>query len=143
MSNRTLIVAVMFAAVVFGAFAEVDGHDRSLEEVTSEIRNALSLDMDEKIDPDAVPEDLLIALGDAVMGTYVNDPEQHEWMDQMMGGGMTGSAGMMGSGWGLMGNPDRTYNRSLYESPEEVLERRYASGEISRRQYRRMHREIE
>ncbi len=65
----------------------------------------------------------------------------------MMGGGMMGQ-GMMGggmgnSGWGLMGNPDVDYNDSRYETPEEVLRRRYASGDISRREYRRMLREIE
>ena len=61
----------------------------------------------------------------------------------MMGGGMMGTAGMMGGGWGLMGNPDMMYEGIPYGSPEEVLKRRYAAGEISRREFRRMLREIE
>ncbi|MFA7566641.1 MAG: hypothetical protein WCY01_06410 [Alkalispirochaeta sp.] len=68
-----------------------------------------------------------------------------------MGGGMMGSGmmgpGMMGGlmtgGWGLMGNPDMMYDNIPYGSPDEVLKRRYAAGEISRRQYRRMIRELD
>ncbi|MEX2442524.1 MAG: SHOCT domain-containing protein [Alkalispirochaeta sp.] len=177
MKNRTLLVAVLLTAVVFGAFAQVDGHNRSVEDVEAEIRTTLGLSSEERINPDAVSEELLIALGDAVMGVYVGDPERHEWMDEMMGGegsssldnahrwmayrylsggyaggqngmgyGMTGGmmgAGMMGGGWGLMGNPDMMYEGIPYGSPEEVLKRRYAAGEISRREFRRMLREIE
>lgn len=132
MSIRTLLVAVLLRAVVFGAFANVDAHDRSVEKIKSEIRSTLSFDSEKTIDPDAVPEDVLIALGDSVMGTYVRDSQQYEWMDEMMG-----------SGWGLMGNPDILYGETPYESPEEGLKRRYAAGEISRRDDRRVLQDIQ
>ena len=76
----------------------------------------------------------------------------------MMGGGMMG--GMMGFGWLFMlfpiiliiffiygltdGNTDHPYQPpyQVGESPIEVLERRYASGEISRGEYLRIKEDI-
>jgi len=53
----------------------------------------------------------------------------------MMGRGMMGP-GMMGGGlgrWGMMGNPDvAPENVGAYASPEEIVKRRHATGEISR-----------
>lgn len=65
--------------------------------------------------------------------------------DGMMRSGMMGS-GMMGSGtmggsrgsWGMMGNPDISYEDNPYMTPEEIVRRRYAEGEIDREQYREM-----
>jgi hypothetical protein len=154
-----------------------DRHSESVEAVTAEIRAELGLKAGESIDPDKVPPQLLEELGDAVMGTMHPDPEQHEWMDKMMGGegseslaaahrwmgsrylsggygpgspmmggGMMGG-GMMGGGmlgggmlgrWGMMGNPDIPYGSLPHESPEEILKRRYAQGDISRREYFQM-----
>jgi putative membrane protein len=59
----------------------------------------------------------------------------------MMHGGMMGP-GMMGRGfarWGLMGNPDIDPSAvERYASPEEIVKRRYARGEISRDEYLRL-----
>jgi len=54
----------------------------------------------------------------------------------MMGPGMMG--GGMGRGWGLMGDPGTMYDSIPYSSPEDILKRRYAEGEISREEYRKM-----
>lgn len=137
-------------------------HSESVEAVTAEIRAELGLKAGERIDPDKVPPQLLEELGDAVMGTRHPEPEQHEWMDKMMGGegseslaaahrwmgsrylsgGYGPGSGMMGGGmmsrWGMMGNPDIPFGSLPHESPEEILKRRYAQGDISRREYFQM-----
>jgi len=38
----------------------------------------------------------------------------------------------------MTGNPDTLYNRIPYESPEDILKRRYAGGEINREEYLKM-----
>ena len=169
-ASLLLVILITVAAMVS---ADVDGHGRSIEEVLAEIRDDLGLDEDERIDPDAVPPELLEELGDAVMGEIHSDPETHEWMDEMMGGegseslasahrwmgyryltGGYGRGGMMGFGmmgpgmmrpgmmgrgfgrWGMMGNPDvDPGDIGAYASPEEIVRRRYARGEISREEY--------
>ena len=56
----------------------------------------------------------------------------------MMHRGMMGP-GMMERGfgrWGMMGNPNVDSGQiGLYSSPEEIVKRRYAQGEISREEY--------
>lgn len=175
MRTRLVLILTVLSMVTVGVsmgWAQSDAHERTVEDVEREIRTTLGLDGEVRIDPDTVPEELLISLGDAVMGSYIGDPKRHEWMDRMMGGegsesldsahrwmayrylsgGYADSAGfgmgrgMMGGmmgGWGLMGNPDMMYDSIPYGSPEEILRRRYAAGEISRREYRRMLKELE
>jgi hypothetical protein len=177
--RRTMLSVLVILFVAGGlligtgaAFADNDGHGKSIEQVEAQIRADLGLKADERIDPGKVPPELLEELGDAVMGTIHPDPEQHEWMDRMMGGegseslaaahrwmgyrylsgGYGGGFGMMGGGmmgggmmgpgtmgrWGMMGNPRVPYGSSPYNSPEDIVKRRYAAGEINRRQYQQM-----
>ena len=169
MTNRVLTIGAVLILIASTGWANEDGHGKSVAEVELEIREALGLAEDEAIDPEAVPEELLIELGDAVMGYYVGDPESHEWMDEMMGGEGSGSLdaahqwmayrylaggyeessrfGMMGGGmmggWGLMGNPDMMFGEIPYDSPERVLEFRSSRGDITRREYRRALRDLE
>lgn len=159
-ASLLLVILITITAIVS---ADADGHSGSIEDVLAEIRHDLDLDEDERIDPDVVPPQLLEELGDAVMGDIHPDPEIHEWMDEMMGGEgseslasahrwmgyryLTGGygrggmmrPGMMGRGfgrWGLMGNPDvAPGDIGAYASPEEIVKRRYARGEISREEY--------
>jgi hypothetical protein len=172
MRRMLSILVILFAAGglfigAVSAFADNDGHSESVEQVEAQIRSELGLKADERIDPDKVPPQLLEELGDAVMAVMHPDPEQHEWMDRMMGGegseslaaahrwmgyrylsgGYGGGFGMMGGGmmgpgmmgrWGMMGNPRVPYGSLPYESPEDIVKRRYAAGEINRRQYRQM-----
>jgi hypothetical protein len=169
--GKTAAAGLLLALLSATVWADTDGHDESVAEVLGEIRESLGLGSEATIDPDEVPPELLERLGDAVMAETHPDPEQHEWMDRMMGGegsesltsahrwmgyrylsggygtfGMGGHVmgGMHGSArgnWGMMGNPDFSA-ANPYESPEETLKRRYAEGEISRREYRRMLRDI-
>ena len=83
--RRTLlsVLVILFAAgglfVGTGpAFADDEGHGKSVEQVEAEIRTELGLKADERIDPDKVPPALLEELGDAVMGVMHPDPEQ-QW----------------------------------------------------------------
>jgi uncharacterized membrane protein len=55
-------------------------------------------------------------------------------------GGMMGP-GMMGR-WGMMGNPRWGSAPDAYESPEEIARRRYASGEITREEFREIMEEL-
>lgn len=170
--RKASLLLLILVAVTGLLWADVDGHSASVPDVLDEIRGELGLDEDERIDPDAVPPELLEELGDAVMGEIHPDPETHEWMDEMMGGegseslasahrwmgyryltggygrglGMMGGGmmgpGMMGRGlgrWGMMGNPDvDSGDIGAYASPEEIVKRRYARGDISREEYLRL-----
>lgn len=162
--KKASLLLVILITVTGIVSADLDGHGASVEDVLGEMRDDLGLGEDERIDPDVVPPELLEELGDAVMGEIHPDPETHEWMDEMMGGegseslasahrwmgyryltggygrgyGMMGG-GMMGRGfgrWGMMGNPDvDPGDIGAYASPEEIVKRRYAKGEISREEY--------
>jgi hypothetical protein len=123
--KRASLLLVILIAVTAMVSADVDGHSGSIEDVLAEIRHDLGLEEDERIDPDAVPPELLEELGDAVMGDIHSDSETHRWMDEMMGGegseslasahrwmgyryltGGYGRGGMMGGGMmgpGMMG----------------------------------------
>lgn len=173
MTNRILAVGAVLVLFASAGWATEDSHGKSVADVESEIRIALGLSDEDPIDPELVPDELLIELGDAVMGYYVGDPVRHEWMDEMMGGegsesldaahrwmayrylaggyaetqGFGMGGGMMGggmmSGWGLMGNPAMMFDDIPYDSPERILQLRYARGEISRREYRRSLRDLQ
>jgi hypothetical protein len=123
--RKASLLLVILITVTAMMWADVDGHSRPIEDVLTDIRNDLGLGEDERIDPDAVPPELLEELGDAVMGEIHSDAETHQWMDEMMGGegseslasahrwmgyryltGGYGRGGMMGSGMmgpGMMG----------------------------------------
>lgn len=162
-------VILLFLVVFVGMSVSADkqpAHDRSINDVLSEIRRELGLEPNDPINPDMVPPDLLEELGEAVMSVMHPNPVQHEWMDQMMGGegssslaaahrwmgyrnlaggyGLQGSGGMQGWGMmgmmgsGMMGNPQVPYGQTPYDSPEEILKRRYANGEITREKYLQM-----
>jgi hypothetical protein len=168
----TIFIILLVVSSPAWADSDVGGHGASIEDVLGEIRLELDLQKGERIDPDEVPPELLEELGDAVMAEMHPDPENHEWMDRMMGGegseslssahrwmgyrylaggygrgsGMMGG-GMMGPGmmgrWGMMGNPRVPYESQPYESPEDIVKRRYARGEITRQQYLEMLRDLE
>ena len=75
-------------------------------------------------------------------GTW-DGQERPGWNERWgRGGGMHGGmrGGMMGPGmmgrWGMMGNPRWGSAPDAYASPEEIARRRYASGEITREEFR-------
>ncbi len=168
--RRTIVSILVLLVIGTGSlWADSDNprHSESVEEVMAEIRAELGLEANERIEPDKVSPQLLEKLGDTVMGTMHPDPEQHEWMDEMMGGegseslaaahrwmgyrylsggygsgfGMMGG-GMMGSGMmghgGMMGDPGVPFGSFPYESPEDIVKRRYAQGDINRKEYLQM-----
>jgi len=84
--NVFLIFPAFVLIINFGIFADSDKHSTSVEEVLLEIRRELGLSLDDAINPDRVPPFLLEELGEAVMSEAHPDPEQHEWMENTMGG---------------------------------------------------------
>ena len=130
--KRLFFALVISAIIALPLWADTDEHDALVDNVLSGIRNELGLKENDNIDPDMVPQNLLEELGDAVMGLTRPDARQHEWMDDMMGrGGRRGGMGMMGDQDDFFGYPGT-------ESPEDIVKRRYANGEISRSEYRQM-----
>jgi hypothetical protein len=63
-----------------------DDHGKSVESILQDIRAKQGIGPNESIDPRKVSNRDLEELGDAVMGLMFPDPEQHEYMDNMMGG---------------------------------------------------------
>ena len=119
--------ALLFLLSAALLYADDEGeHGRSLEVILQEIRQKQGMGPEEAIDPRRVSDEDLEELGEAVMSIMHPDPEQHEIMDQMMGGegsirlarihrrigynylagrgfGMCGMFGRWGNeGWGMM-----------------------------------------
>lgn len=105
------------------AFSDTDNHDRSTEEVIDEILDEQGVSSTEDIDCGDVSDTEFEALGEAVMGVMHPNDEEHELMDNMMGGEgseslesmhismgrqylgcWVGSFGMMGGGSSMMGS---------------------------------------
>ena len=174
--KRTIMSLLMVLVVGVGSlWADTDNthHSESVEDMIAEIRVELGLEANERIEPDKVSPQLLEKLGDAVMGTFHPDPEQHEWMDEMMGGegseslaaahrwmgyrylsggygstsfGMMGGS-MMGPGmmgrWGMMGDPGISFGSFPYGSPKDIVKRRYVQGDINREEYLQILKDLE
>ncbi|WP_143305668.1 SHOCT domain-containing protein [Marispirochaeta aestuarii] len=176
MKRYFFVFFAVFILVSVAVWGDSDTHDQSIADVESEIRDVLGLTMTENINPEKVPDNLMLELGDAVMASHVGSGAQHEWMDRMMGGegsdsldsahrwmafqyltggygasGMGGygmmGGGMMGGGigrgWGLMSNSGVENYSNPYNSPEDILKRRYAAGEITREQYQQMLKDLQ
>lgn len=64
----------------------------------------------------------------------------HRWLGyRYLSGGYGRGFGVMGRGmmryWGMMSNPDVPFGSIPYNSPEEIVKRRYAQGKICREEY--------
>jgi hypothetical protein len=166
--KRTLIVFLVLISVTVYTWSQSnqqsDEHSVTLDQAIEDIRVHMGLEPDERINPDAVPEEQLEQLGEAVMSEVHPNEKDHAWMDSMMGGegsqslasahrwmgyqylsvdsaygygvGRMGmrGPGMMGWSRGVNGY---NYGSIPYDSPEEVLRQRYSRGEISWEEYRR------
>jgi len=123
--RKGLVVLAVLAFTISGAvaaFAQSMGGQQgsqSVDQITAQIRSELKLGPNDRIDPSKVPTPLMIKLGDAVMDVMIPNQQQHEYMDQMMGGEgsasldsmhewlayryLTGGYTANGSGYGMMG----------------------------------------
>lgn len=86
MKKRILIIILALMAAPLAVRAQADDHGRSVNEVLQEIRQDQEADSNRQIKCDDVTDEQWEALGDAVMSVMHPDPEQHELMDNMMGG---------------------------------------------------------
>lgn len=81
------ILSLSFLLVpAFVLTANEGGHGSGIDQIIAEIEQTQGVDTISEINPDRVSPKLLEELGDAVMGIMISDEQQHEWMDQMMGG---------------------------------------------------------
>lgn len=126
------MIFILIIGIIFTVSFLVSGRaDASLESVLSEIKTSQNVSENSQIKCEDVSEQNFEELGDSVMGVMHPDENQHELMDQMMGGegsqslkaahilmgkqylgctngvsgfGMMGGGGMMGMmGNGMMG----------------------------------------
>jgi hypothetical protein len=82
-----LVFSLIFSVVVLYAHrVSADDHGKSVDTILQEIRAEQGLGPNGTIDPRKVSNRELEELGDAVMSREFPDPEQHEYMDDMMGG---------------------------------------------------------
>lgn len=122
----SLMVVMALGLVPLSVLADSGGHVRSVEDVAGEIMVDQSVSGLSDIDCDDVSDAQFEELGDAVMQAMVGDDEQHEVMDNMMGGegsqslenihiamgqrylgcaeGQFGTMGMMGGMMSMMGS---------------------------------------
>ena len=117
---------ILFLSLSIAPYAEADtggdNHNKSLAVVLQEIRELHGVENNSDIDCEQLSDSQLEEIGEGVMSTMHPDPDQHEFMDRMMGGegsasleathimmgsgylGCSGfAAGMMGGGMGMMG----------------------------------------
>jgi len=134
---------VLIAVIIFIAPGLVFAHTgASLEDILSEIKNSQNVSENSQIKCENVSEQNFEELGDAVMGVMHPDEQQHELMDNMMGGegsqslkaahiymgkqylgctsgisgsGMMGGGGMMGM-MGMMGGGGMMGSGSNYQN---------------------------
>jgi hypothetical protein len=133
LATAVLILSPFIGVAFLNADAgNEDQHGKPLEVVLQEIREKHGISSDEAINPRKVNDEDLEEVGEAVMSVMFPDPEQHEVMDDMMGGegsrrlsrmhrrmgynylsgggyGMMG--GMMGGRRGMMGSSTQRNNR--------------------------------
>lgn len=123
--RKGLIALAVLAFAIVGAtsaFSQSTGEEhgsQAIDQIMGQIRSELKLGASDRIDPNQVPKPLMISLGDAVMDVMIPNQQQHEFMDQMMGGEGSVSLDSMhewiayryltsgytpnGSGYGIMG----------------------------------------
>jgi len=88
-TKRCMICLLSVCLFLFPALqltAGTETHSRSIDQIITEIEQKQNVDAISKINPDLVSKNLLEELGDSVMSTMLKDPQQHEWMERMMGG---------------------------------------------------------
>jgi hypothetical protein len=101
------------AMVLHADTGTADQHGKPLEVVLQEIREKYGVHADEAINPRKLSDRDLEEVGEAVMSVMFPDPEQHEVMDEMMGGEGSRRLARMhrrmgynylsGGGYGMMG----------------------------------------
>src|SRR3989344_1527542 len=128
MTLRTQIIIILPAlAMAVPALAISDeSHRQAVVEVVNEIAGSQNISSQSDVTCDAVTDDQFEELGDAVMQAMIGDDQQHEIMDNMMGGegseslrsmhiamgqrylgcaqGQFGTMGMMGGMMSMMGS---------------------------------------
>ncbi len=201
--NKVIIALVFLTIMVMAVPA--DDATTAVQAILSEIESQQDVDSVEQIDPDRVGDAQLAELGEALMDLMVpNERQQHDLMDEMIGGEGSQSleamyrsmgysylagggdafwrpgrgSGMMGPwmmggwpGWGghmmsasplvwvlvavltvlvvLLAVLLTARRRGSIESerpsagPREILDRRYARGEISREEYVRVREDLQ
>jgi uncharacterized membrane protein len=81
------VVTLLLSGISLYADSDEEGvHGKPLEVVLQEIREKHGLGPDETINPRKVGDEDLEELGEALMGVMHPDSQQHETMDEMMGG---------------------------------------------------------
>lgn len=86
---KTVIVLFIFSILSVSVTAhagENDEHHLTIGDVLEEIRTDQNVKSNMDINPDKVSDALLEELGEAVMNVQHPDNEEHEFMDNMMGG---------------------------------------------------------
>jgi uncharacterized membrane protein len=131
----TALLMALALPIAVAANADEGGHARSVSDVVSEIAAAQNVNSQDDIRCDSVTDEQFEELGDAVMQAMVGDDEQHELMDNMMGGegseslqsmhigmgqrylacaqGQFGTMGMMGGMMSMMGGGLRGSERFM------------------------------
>ena len=213
--NRKYFFIIFFIILILVFNYPEEMAVRSIDSILSDIRKEQGLKESDKINPDKVSPELLEELGDSVMEKSIGNHEQHEFMDQMMGGegspnltamhqrigfnyltgntgwfgNMMGYGGMMGmmyrnkyydnkggfpmmwnNGYGMMGwgfggwimgfifliiiiavglviffalrNRGNFTGFSKNETPLEILKKRYAKGEITKKEFDEMKKDL-
>lgn len=87
--RKSVVVSMFIVATLLfseALFSDEGKHDKTIDEVIEFILEDQGLEDESKIDPDKVSDDLLEQLGEAYMSWMHPNEEQHQWMDNMMGG---------------------------------------------------------
>ena len=85
--RKIIFTLTLITTVIFPAFVSANGdHSLSIDDVLSEIMSSQGVDEVASISCQEVTDEQFEELGEAVMSVMHPDEQQHELMDQMMGG---------------------------------------------------------
>lgn len=85
--RKLIFILIITTAIILPAFVLANGdHGLSVDDVLTEIMASQNVDEAASINCQEVTSEQFEDLGDSVMGAIHPDEQQHEFMDQMMGG---------------------------------------------------------
>ncbi len=129
---RMIIIMMFLGMTIVPLAAQEKEQEQTIPQVLELIRREQGVTVNRDIVPGKVSDNLLEELGDAVMSAVHPDREEHEQMDQMMGGEGSESLEAMHRAMGYRYLSNRGWMNPDYRDPEDKGPGSYGNGMMGR-----------